>query len=331
MATLYITEQGARLEKEYWRFLVTKENQVLTAVPAGRLDHVVLVGQVGVTTPALLTLLDAGVGMSLVSRTGELRGRLSPPTGMNLRLRHKQYERATDPAFCLAIGRQIVGGKLRNYRALARRWARTRPEVPRERIERIDTAVRQAATAPDLNALRGIEGEGTRHYFAVWRRTLKPGLGFDKRTRRPPRDPVNALLSLGYTLLTDNLITACEVVGLDPYDGFFHADKYGRPALALDLMEEFRPLIVDAVVLNIINRRMLTAADFEPGPEGGVYLKREALRTFFQQYSARLNTTVIHPYFRRSMTYQRCFEEQARWLRQVIEGEREEYQPFLTK
>ena len=332
MATMYITEPGSRLEKEYRRFLVVKDDEVLLAVPAARLSHVVLVGRVGVTTPALLILLQEGVGLSLVSRTGALRGRLMPPTGKNIALRHQQYARAQDPAFCLAVGQAIVAGKLRNCRALARRWARTRPQIPDHVIQRIDAAVDQAQTAPDLATLRGIEGAGTRAYFQVWRQTLSAeDIDFPKRTRRPPRDPANALLSLGYTLLTDNLMTACEIVGLDPYDGFFHADKYGRPALALDLVEEFRGPIVDSVVLNVLNRRMLTADDFEPGPKGGVYLKRHALRTFFEQYSARLNTQVLHPQAQRRLTYQQYFEVQARCLRRVIEGQEEAYTPFLTK
>jgi len=332
MATLYVTEPGARLEKEYRRFLVVKDDQVLLAVPAARLSHVVLVGRAGVTTPALLALLQEGVGLSLVSRSGELQGRLMPPTGKNVALRRQQYARAQDPAFCLAVSRAIVAGKLRNCRALARRWARTRPEIPAAVIQRIDDAVDQAPVAPDLAALRGVEGAGARAYFAVWRHALDaPDIDFEKRTRRPPRDPANALLSLGYTLLTDNLITACEIVGLDPYDGFFHADKYGRPALALDLMEEFRGPIVDSVVLNTLNRHMLAADDFEPGPQGGVYLKRHALRTFFEQYSARLNTQVRHPESGRRLTYQQYLEVQARCLRRVIEGQADAYIPFLTK
>jgi CRISPR-associated protein Cas1 len=156
-------------------------------------------------------------------------------------------------------------------------------------------------------------------------------MGFEKRTRRPPRDPANALLSLGYTLLTDNLMAACEIAGLDPYDGFFHADKYGRPALALDLVEEFRPVIVDSVVLNLVNRGMLAAADFEPGPGGGVRLKQAALRTFFEQYSARLNTQRQHPGVGRKLTYQQWFEVQARTLRQVVEGALPAYRPMLVR
>jgi len=193
MATMYVTEQGARIEKEYRRFLVVKEDEVLMAVPAARLSHVVLVGRVGATTPALHALLRARVGLSLVSRAGQLRGQLLPPTGKNILLRHKQYERAQDGAFCLAVSREIVVGKLRNCRALARRWARTRPQVREAEIERIDAAVRQAAEATDLSVLRGLEGAGSKAYFAVWRSALEAEGWFEKRTRRPPRDPINAL------------------------------------------------------------------------------------------------------------------------------------------
>lgn len=331
MATMYVTEQGARLEKEYRRFLVTKDDEVLMAVPAARISHVVLVGQVGVTTPALLALLREEVGLSLVSRAGRLVGRLAPPTGKNIPLRHRQYERATDPAFCLAVSRAIVTGKLRNCRTLARRWARSRPDVGPQTLAQLDAALKQTAAGSDLAALRGIEGSGTRAYFEVWRAALAPGFGFATRTRRPPRDPANALISLGYTLLSDNLITACEVVGLDPYDGFFHADAYGRPALALDLVEEFRGSVVDSVVLDMVNHRMLTANDFEPGEEGGVYLKQKALRIFFQQYSSRLNTSIVHPLAGRRLTYQQCFEVQAQGLRRVIEGTLPAYRPMVVR
>ena len=155
--------------------------------------------------------------------------------------------------------------------------------------------------------------------------------GFERRARRPPPDPANALLSLGYTLLTQNMIAAAEVVGLDPYDGLFHADKHGRPALALDLEEEFRSIIVDSVMLTLINKELLTPDDFRPGPKGGVRLKREALKTFFRQYGKRIHTRVIHPGLDHRLTYQQCFEVQARLLSKVIEGKRKTYAPFLTR
>ena len=331
MATLYVTEQGARVEKEHLRLLVTREDEVLLAVPLARVSHVVLVGQVGITTPALLALLQAGVGLSLVSRAGRLVGRLEAPAGKNIALRHAQYRQAMDGARCLAVSRAIVAGKLANCRAIARRRARGWPDGAAEQIGRINAALDRVESAPDLAALRGIEGEGTRSYFAVWRRALQPGVPFGKRSRRPPADPANALLSLGYTLLAANLMAACEVAGLDPYDGFYHADRYGRPALALDLMEEFRPVIVDSLVLNLVNREMLSAEDFEEGTDGGVYLRQAGLRTFSRQYTSRLNAQVLHPETGRRLTYQKWFEVQAMAMRRVIEGALPDYRPMVTR
>lgn len=331
MATLYVTEQGARIEKEYRRLLVTKEDEVLLRVPLSRVSDVVLVGWTGATTPALLALLDAGVELAFVSRSGKLRGRLTPPTAKNIPLRHKQYQRAVDEGFCLEIARAIVGGKLRNERTLARRLCRGHAEVEAGAVEEITSAIKQVDDAPDMDTLRGLEGAGARAYFRVFRQALALEWGFEKRVRRPPGDPVNAMLSLGYTLLGHNMMTALEVVGLDPYDGFFHADKYGRPALALDLVEEFRSVIVNSVVLTVVNKRMLTPDDFRPGRKGGVILRRSGLREFLSQYTARLQTEVIHPLAGRRLTYQKCFEVQARLMRKVIEGQAEAYSPFLTK
>ena len=339
MATLYVTEPGARIEKEYRRLLVAKRDDVLLAVPLARVSEVVLVGRVGATTPALLMLLDEGIPLSFVTRSGKLRGRLTPPSPKNLPLRHAQYDRARDPDFCLAVSRAIVDGKLRNSRALAyrirrscgeRRFADSRTTAA-DLHQRIERAVAAVAQADDLDTLRGIEGAAAKAYFQVLRAGLRPEMTFEKRTRRPPRDPANALLSFGYTLLTQNLMTACEIVGLDPYDGFFHADKYGRPALALDLVEEFRAIVVDSVVQLVINKRILRPDDFEPGPEGGIYLSHRGLRKFLKQYTRRLDTPIIHPYYRRRLTYQRIFEVQARLLAKTIQGKLDNYPPFRVR
>jgi len=331
MATMYVTEQGARLEKEYRRILVTKHDEVLMRVPLVRISHIVLVGRVGATTPALLALLRAGVGLSLIGRTGKLRGRLLSPTGKNIPRRHAQYARAQEPAFCLAIGRAIVEGKLRNQRTMARRICRNHPEIDDAAIAAVDESEEAVAGAASLAELRGLEGRGARAYFQILRQAIPEGWGLERRARRPPPDPANALLSLGYTLLSQNMMTAAEIVGLDPYDGFFHADKHGRPALALDLEEEFRAIIADSVMLTLINKEMLTGDDFRPGPKGGTYLKPKALRTFFRQYGKRIHTRVTHPIVHHRLTYQQCFEVQARLLSKVIEGRRPVYEPFLTR
>ena len=331
MATLYVTEQGARIEKEYRRVLVTKHDEVLLATPLARLSEVVLVGWVGATTPALLMLLDAGVPLSFITRSGKLRGRLTPPSAKNLPLRHAQYDRARDPAFCLKVARAIVDGKLRNSRALAYRIRRSHPQIGASWLARIEQAVEAVVAAEDMNSLRGIEGSAAKAYFEVLRAALRAQMTFQKRTRRPPRDPANALLSLGYTLLTQNLMTACEVVGLDPYDGFFHADKYGRPALALDLVEEFRGPVVDSTVRLVINKRVIGPRDFEPGQERSIYLTHRGLRKFLQQYTHRLNTQILHPTYGRRLTYQRVFEVQARLLAKTIQGTLDNYQPFRVR
>ena len=355
MPTLYVTEPGARIEKEYERILVTREDEVLLAVPLTQVTEVVLVGGVGATTPALLSLLDHGTGLTLISSAGRLRGRLIAAEARNLPLRHKQYARSRDARFCLEISRGIVAGKLKNLRTMARRILRDRGSAisdlgsgicdptseirdptsgirdPKSEIERINAALAQTAEARDLAELRGLEGSGSRAYFAILRAALRPELTFEKRTRRPPGDPANALLSLAYTLLTQALFTACEVAGLDAYDGFFHADKYGRPALALDLVEEFRSIVADSVVLTVVNNRMLTADDFEKSDEGGVRLSRRSLRVFVAQFGRRLNSTVFHPEADRALTYQKVFEVQARQLRKCIESGEPTYIPFLAK
>jgi CRISPR-associated protein Cas1 len=292
------------------------------------------VGNVGVTTPAIGFLLDRGIPLVYLTSHGKLRGRLVRAAARNIELRHLQYRRADDPAFCVAISRAIVRGKLQNCLCLAQRMRRKHAlEDQRAALEGIQTQMDALEQARDLDTLRGIEGSGTKAYFEVLRAALQHDLGFEKRARRPPPDPVNALLSLGYTLLGENLFAALEIVGLDPYDGFYHADKYGRPALALDLMEEFRPLLVDMLVLNVINREIIGAQDFRraSGAADGVYLNERGLRKFFHQYSARLHAEVRHPYYGKRWTYLKCFEVQARLLRKTIEGELAEYVPFRCK
>ena len=265
MSTLYVTEPGARIEKEYHQLLVTKDDEVLARTPLSRVSHVVLVGNVGTTTPALLALLDAGVGLSLVSTGGKLRGRLVPATGGNVALRQAQYRAASDTVFCTRFARAVTCGKLRNSRTMMQRLLRRHEGLPPDQLLRLEAALEQAEQATSVETLRGLEGSGARAYFGLFRQALRVDLAFEKRARRPPPDPVNALLSLGYTLLNEALMTALEVVGLDPYAGFFHADKYNRPALALDLVEEFRVPIVNSLVLTLVNKRLLGAEDFVIG------------------------------------------------------------------
>lgn len=331
MATLYVTEPGAQVEKEYHSLIVSKQDEELLRVPLSLVSEVVLVGMVNLTTPAMWALLEANVGVALLTRQGVLLGRLAPVQSSNVVVRRSQYKSATDPDFVLRIARQVVYGKLYNQRTLARRIVREHAEIGVQQVERISDYMIDTRSAADLDRLRGLEGAAAGAYFQVLRQGLKSPWRFDRRARRPPPDPVNSLLSLGYTFLTQNAITALEIAGLDPYEGFFHSDKPGRPALALDLVEEFRSVIVDSVVMNTLNRRMLKPTDFQPGRQGGVELVPAALKKFCKLYSRRLQTEVLHPLVNRRLTYQKCIEVQARGMRKVIEGVQDTYQPFLTR
>jgi CRISPR-associated protein Cas1 len=357
VSTLYVTEPGARIEKEYHQILVTKEDEVLARVPLSRVSHVVLVGNVGATTPALLALLDNNVRLALVSRSGQLRGRLAPPLALNMPLRRAQMQSEGDPDFCLRLARAIVAGKLHNSRTLLQRLLRRQETLPQDLLPRVDQALQQVDQAESLATLRGLEGSAARAYFGLLRQALRSELAesFAKRARRPPPDPVNSLLGLGYTLLTEAMMTSLEVVGLDPYIGFFHADKYGRPALALDLIEEFRAPIVDSLVLTLVNKRMLGPEDFEEGAEEegegkegkvgkeedvgndgkdrkvGVYLNHHGRRIFFREFADRLESETLHPLAGRRLSYRKIFEVQARLAAKVISGEAEAYRPFVWR
>ncbi|MBN1920067.1 MAG: CRISPR-associated endonuclease Cas1 [Anaerolineae bacterium] len=345
MPTLYVVEPGARIEKEYHRLLVTKQDEVLLRVPLVHVTQVVLVGNVGVTTPALHALLQANIPLLLVRRTGSLVGRLLPPTLKNLPLRQAQFRRNDEAAFALSLARAIVQGKLRNQRVLALRVLRRRPEADRSALEALYSAESRAPNAPDLQTLLGIEGAGAKAYFELYRQAFAPEWGFQKRTRRPPKDPVNALLSLGYTLLGNVVMTALEAVGLDPYLGFFHAEKYGRPALALDLVEEFRAPLVDSLVMRLINWRMLSPQHFEQGPtegeddEGpsagrtmpGVVLNDRGSRIFFREFGDRLESEVLVEPGGRALSYRKHVEIQARKLAHVINGDEAQYVAFTAR
>lgn len=331
MQTLYVTEPGAMVETEAGQLLVTKGGEVLRAVPAVKVEAVVLVGPVGLTTPALGVLLDRGIDAVLLTAAGAYRGRLTTDLARNVELRRQQYRRADGPAFCLAVGRAIVAGKIRNQRTLCLRWDETNEDPATVAAAAELRGLRdQAGTAPDLAALMGIEGRASERYFAVFRGRLRPPWTFSRRARRPPPDPVNALLSLLYTLLHESCAAALHAAGLDPAIGFLHRPHYGRASLALDLMEEFRPVVADSVVLTMLNKRILLPEDFEPGAEG-TRLSRRGWRVVAEQYAHRLETLVTPEGITRRITYRRLLEVQARRLRKTITGETPTYEPFAPK
>jgi CRISP-associated protein Cas1 len=236
----------------------------------------------------------------------------------------------------LRVARRLVEGKVRNQRTMLQR---NHVEPPREAIDGLRDMARRAESTESVAELLGVEGNAARLYFGAFAGMIKSEDGdartefpFDFRTRnrRPPRDAVNAMLSLGYSLLAKDLTIACYAVGFDPYVGFYHQLRFGRPALALDLMEPFRPLIVDSAVLTAINGGMVTPRDFVRAG-GAVALTASGRKGFLRAYELRMDTLVTHPLFDYRVSYRRLLEIQSRLLARVLEGEIGEYPVFVTR
>jgi len=328
MATLYLNEQQAIVKKRDGYLIVQYADKRRVEVPLIKVSQVVVSGDVTLTTPALHTLLESGIEVCFLSLYGHFRGRLSPPVAKNALIRKAQYRAHANQPQALKIAQACVRGKLENMRTLLLRANRTQQD---QQIGEATLALRhmsrQAAQTSTVGSLLGVEGQGSAAYFGVFQKLLRDPFPFTRRSRRPPTDPVNALLSLGYTLLLHQVAAAIQIVGLDPYLGFLHQARHGRPALALDLMEEFRPIIADSVVLNVLNHHILTARDFQE-ELGVIHLKAEARKTFYAKFEERLQETIQHPHFEYRATYRRCIELQARLLAKWLTGEIPEYRPF---
>lgn len=290
MANLYITEQGAWIKKTGDRIVVEKAGEELLEVPCLKIDTVLIYGNVQFTTQALVEMLDHGIELAILTLSGRLRGQLTPPHPKNLPLRMAQYERYYQEAFRLELGRALVRGKINNSLAVLRRHRRNHPQsFTPEELRPIERTLDQVEEASSTSSLRGIEGTAARRYFELLGRAVPETFTFEGRNRRPPRDPVNALLSFGYVLVSNTLQALLDALGFDPYLGFYHEIAYGRPSLALDVLEEFRPALVDRFTLSLLNRQQLVPEDFIGTPERGVSLDREGKSKYFTAYNAALN------------------------------------------
>ena len=282
--TLYVTTTGSYLHLDNDTVRIEIERETRLRVPLHHLGGIVCFGDV-LISPALIGRCAAdGISMTLLDRNGRFRARIEGPVSGNVLLRKAQFEAAADPARALAIAKPCVAGKLRNSRAVLQRGAReAKTEADRETLDaaviKFDASLRAVAVAEDLDVLRGVEGEAARGYFAainlLLRADQREAFALDGRSRRPPRDRLNALLSFLYTLLTHDCRSALETVGLDPQFGFLHVLRPGRPALALDLVEEFRAVLADRLALTLINRGQLKADDFRLA-EGGAVLMTDS-------------------------------------------------------
>ena len=353
MSTLYLTENGAKVTREADCLVVhipeDKEQgrpKQKVRVPLIRVSQVVVLGNITLTTPVLTALLEQRVEICFCSRGGRFLGRLTPPLGKNSLARLQQHQAHHDPARAFSLARAFVRAKLSNMRTMLLRANRKREdaaigeaaerlralleEVDRMEPDRMapDPSRPQAGTA--YGKLLGVEGAGTAAYFGVFGRLLKGNWPFPGRQKRPPPDPVNALLSFGYVLLMNQVASAVNIVGLDPYVGFLHSSQYGKPALALDVMEPFRSLVVDSVVLTVLNNGMLKREDFVE-ELGSWRLKDGARRTFLEQMEARLDTEIQHPVLEEKVTYRRALELEVRLLAKWLMGDIPHFRPFTTR
>ncbi len=333
MAVLYVTETGAQVRREGERLTVWKGKKKLHTSPAYDLHQMVLFGNIGITPAAMHTALMQGIDLVLLSTTGSYRGRLVGPQGRNVILRQMQYRRYEDEDFRLGAARGFVSGKIRNMRTLIMRLARRRNRDIAHTAQRLRALLKQIDRIDNADALRGIEGAATATYFGALGQFFPTAFPFTKRTRRPPKDPVNAMLSFGYTLLSSDIESAVLRVGLDPYIGYLHLVDYGRPSLALDIMEEFRPVIVDAMVLDLMNHVQIKKEDFEQR-DGGVFLCGDGRTQLIRAYQDRVAVEVqyLQPSGQvQKISYRQCFEFQARRLIRLLRGEDTAYLPFLIR
>lgn len=338
--TLYVTTPNAYLRLDNDTLRVEVERETRLRVPLHHISAVVCLGEVLVTPPAMWALAEAGKTLVLLDRNGRFKARLEGPVSGNVLLRLAQQAAYKQPDTCLALARGFVAGKLQNSRNLLVRAARE-TEDPEEREALGQTAthlanqLKKLPNATDLDTLRGQEGEAARVYFEALNLVVKPNLrtqfALNARTRRPPLDPFNALLSFLYSLLMNDCRSALESVGLDPQVGFLHAVRPGRAALALDLMEEFRPLFADRLALTLINRAQLQAPDFERQPAGAVLLTPEGRKTVLVAYQERKQEALHHPLADRSVPVGLIPQLQARILARVVRGDVSTYLPFTPK
>lgn len=329
---LYVSTQGASVQLDGEQLFVYADGERCAEARLPNTSHLALIGNVQLSTQALRSLLSRGIPVHYFTYGGWWVGASTGADSNNVELRLAQYEASLDPARCLGLARRWIYSKISNCRTLLRRNHRQADPVVLRELKILSN---KALEAEQLESLLGIEGTAARTYFKSFNGMLSDasiaqGYEFETRSRRPPTDRMNALLSFCYSLLVKDVLVACRVAGLDPLLGFYHQPHFGRPSLALDLMEEYRPLIADSVVLNVINNGVVQYGDFIE-VTGSVALKDNARKRLIAIYEQRLADEVTHPVFGYKICYRQVLEVQARLLGRVLLGELAEYPVFRTR
>jgi CRISP-associated protein Cas1 len=330
MTTLYVTDQGAYVKVQNQQFQVFHQQEMKISVPVNRVSHIVLFGCSNLSHGAVSLSLQRRIPVLYLSSNGKYFGRLETEGHAQIDYLTQQVQKSLDPEFALRQSQSMIAAKMHNSRILLQRLNRKRPsDVAKNAIAQLAELIPEAMTAPSIETLMGYEGHAASLYFPAYATLLKGEFEFTKRTRRPPTDPVNSLLSLGYTLLSQNIHSMVETAGLHTHFGNLHKPQKTRPSLVCDLVEEFRAIVVDSFVAYLVNSHILTAEDFTPPDDrGGVYLFPDALKVFLKHWKEKLNQQVVHPHTGYKVSYWRCFELQVWEYVSVLQDERSTYRPM---
>lgn len=329
---IYITTQGAYVRKDGQTVVVEKDGEKITCHPVKSISTLVLFGSVQVTTQALLALLEQGADIAMMTRNGHFRGRMTSALSKNIALRKAQFEKHTDPVFRLDVSRRLVYAKVANGISLLLKY-HYNPNNPArmEQISELKTLLDKIAAAESIDSLRGYEGYAAKLYFSQLSKAFTvTDIVFSGRQYYPAPDPVNALLSFGYSFIARELQGMCDAIGFDPYLGFYHDVQYGRASLSLDLLEPFRHIVVDRLVLRLINKRILTPDNFyTDAASGGCYLKKESLTIFIRHYEQTAEPSNRQKVLSTvAVSYRKIFWNQIEQLRNYVTGTGT-YEPFI--
>jgi CRISP-associated protein Cas1 len=329
MSTLYITTQGSNIQRRSGQIVVCKGKDVLQNIPETHVKQMTLVGNINLSTPTISFCLENQIEVVFLSQGGKFRGRLNGEANRSAEARREQYNRVLDKDFCLVQARAFISGKVQNQIAVARRQIGSNA-APRE-FETLKSNLKKIETAKSLESLLGLEGSASASYFKLFGTWIPQPFSFNKRTSNPPKDEVNALLSLSYTLLYNRITTNLNLAGLDAYLGFFHQARNGHAALASDLLEEFRQPIADALVLKLIRRKQLNITSFER-PNGEIRLTHEGKKVFFAEFEEKMKSKrQTDAGDNWSLPYSKIIERQIHHFARVISGEDKVYKPFILK
>lgn len=337
--TLYVTTQGSYLRVERENLVAKIDGKVVNRFPLHMLEGIVCFGNVAMSPFLMGRAAERGIGISFLTERGRFLARVEGPVSGNVLLRREQFRSAEDRDSAGELAKAFVGAKLANSRAVLLRSLRDHPsaegrDAVREACNALSESIRRLQANPDLDTIRGIEGNAARCYFKVFDHLIvsqKEEFPFRGRSRRPPMDRVNALLSFIYSILTHDAASALQAAGLDPQVGFLHRYRPGRPGLALDVVEELRPFLADRLILTLINRKQVRVGGFEERETGGVNMDEQTRKTLLKAYQERKQEEITHPFLKEKTTVGMVVHLQALLLARYLRGDLDGYPPFIPR